>query len=187
VTGGGGDRGGLGALARDVAEDGRPDAVAALEDVEEVAADHVLVAGGQEDGRELDAGYLGELTRQQAGLQRLRYLGALRVQAGVGDVQACARRNRLGQHEVVVGEAAAGVAEDQRQRADHLALRARNRPGPEVADAQPLQQPGLLAGLGDRREPRRRDVRDQLGLAGLQDRRRARTTAGLVPASELRG
>ena len=142
-----------GALARDVADERRPDAVAAWEHVVEVAADLVLVAGGEEARGHLGARDLGQRARAQARLQRLRDVRALGVEAGVLDVQRRTPREAGEQLDVGLRQLPPRVAQDEGERADHAA-RAAQRRGHAVADVEPRP-----AAAGDRRPGPRRGGR----------------------------
>src|SRR5205807_3872975 len=80
-----GDRGRVGALAADVADDDGPTALDHLEDVEEVAADLVALATGAVTGGHVEAGDGGELRGEEGLLEDMGDAGALLVQARVVD------------------------------------------------------------------------------------------------------
>ena len=85
VAGQPGDGCGLGALAAHVADRHRPLPVGQVEDVVEVAADIVALAGRGIAGAELDVRHRWQGGGQQRALQRLRDGGALLVEPGVVD------------------------------------------------------------------------------------------------------
>ena len=91
VPGEAGDGGGLRARAADVADGEAVGAVADREEVVEVAADLVALAGRAVDDLDLDAGDLGQLRRQQAALEGLADGGALASRGG-----RCRGRGRPG-------------------------------------------------------------------------------------------
>ena len=95
-----GDGGGLGALARHVADDERPLGRRALEDVVEVAADLVELAGGAIAGGHQRARDLRQALGQELDLQGVGDPAALGVEPGVVDRHAGARRELLGQLDV---------------------------------------------------------------------------------------
>ena len=138
----------LRALARDVADDRGPDARLGREDVVEVASHLVLIAGCAIAGRDVEPGDLRQLGRQQALLQRVGDVGALRVEARVLDVQAGARRQGDRDDQVGRGEAAVGPGEPERDRPEdapgRLHRHRQRRAQPELA--QPAQV--LLVGRG---------------------------------------
>ena len=120
-------RGGLGALALHVADDREPVAVGGREDVVEVAADLVALAGGAVDGAELEARDVGQQRRQQRGLERLGDRRPRAVQARVVDRRRRAQRQVLGQRQVALVEAAARLGADERDRADRAVAHAHRR------------------------------------------------------------
>ena len=85
VAGQRGDRGGLRALALDVADQRRPAAVAGAVEVVEVAAELDALAGGVEAHGGRQAGDGGQRARPQRALQRARDRALAAVQPRVGD------------------------------------------------------------------------------------------------------
>src|SRR6185295_20191482 len=79
------ERGGVRALAADVSERDRPAAAAGLEDVVEVAADVVRLAGRPEARGDLEPGDVGQVGREEALLQPGGDIAALSVEPRVVD------------------------------------------------------------------------------------------------------
>ena len=132
VAGEGGDGGGLGAAAGDVADHHHP-AAGDAEGVVEVAADLVLGAGRPVHRRHRPAGDVRQRRRQQPALQGLGdlrpfALAALEVgeEAGVVERQRHAPGEDPGEVGVVLAEAAARVADPDREHARSAAPRARS-------------------------------------------------------------
>ena len=116
------DRGGLGALALDVADQRRPAAVAGAVEVVEVAAELDALAGGVEAHGGGEAGHGGQRARPQRALQRARDRALAAVEAGVGDRP---RRElaELGEDRVVAAAELALGRVDDLERAELAALR----------------------------------------------------------------
>ena len=97
VAGERGQRGGVDALAADVADRDAPRAVAERERVVEVAADLDALGAGLQPSGEVDPGHVGQRARQQRGLQRLRDRVLALVELRAGDRDRGLRGDR-GQH-----------------------------------------------------------------------------------------
>ena len=156
--------GGLRPLAGDVADHDHP-AARAGEDVVEVAADLVELAGRPVQDGGGPAGHLGQLGREQAVLERAGDRGAAAVAARVVDRDAGAAADLLRELALGPAELAPGLGVCQRQRADRLG-----------ADAQRDPQRALAG--GSRLVTGRRHEARLAALVGQLDRRAGRERRG---------
>jgi len=155
-----GVRGGWMALVGDVADERHP-AAAHSEDVVEVAADPVLVAGRPVQRADLPARDPRDPSGQQSDLQRARDVRALRVEARVLDRGAGAARELLGELDVGRGEAPPRLGADQAQRTEVAAGRG-DRHGQPGCHPHVAQQLEVLVVLGRRDEQVVADLVDDL-------------------------
>ena len=114
------DRRGFGALPAHVAHDREPLALAGREQVVEVTADLMTVAGGAEQRCGLEAGDLRQDRRQQRRLQRLRDRRARAIEARVLDRCPGSQAEVLGEGDVARTEAASGLRGDEGDGSEHV-------------------------------------------------------------------